>query len=238
MNGSRKPAASPTSSQRAPARRLTRWPSGAAPTMASVRSAVRHASGVLRRRRDRRHDVVGDGRRTASRQLCPPASPEDDADVHASAGDRCDADIAIVEYAHPGIMHARRVRIAEVIRQADARPQARSSPDAGSRGDDRTQAIRADHHIGIQLPRRPVGPPHSQLTDAPGRTRPRSSRGARPRRPPPPSSAARDRAWSDRSRPRARRRSRCRRSAERSSRWASRPAWPGSDARRCAAARR
>ena len=66
---------------------------------------------------------VRDDRRTAPRQLCPPAPSEDDADVDAPTGDRCDADIAVVEYAHPGIMLARWVRIAEVICQADARPR-------------------------------------------------------------------------------------------------------------------
>ncbi len=133
--------------------------------MASVRSVVRQAAASI---------AVGGVAATMSSamaaaprlgQLRPPASPEHDADVHAPAGDRRDSDVAIVEHAHPGIVRAGRLRISEVVGQADAWPQARSSPDAGRRGDDRPQAIGADDDIRPELARRPVVPPQLELAD-------------------------------------------------------------------------
>ena len=60
VNGSRNPAASPTSNQPGPARRVTRRPSGAAPASGSQRSAVAPRGRIAVGRRDRGHDRVDD----------------------------------------------------------------------------------------------------------------------------------------------------------------------------------
>ena len=68
VNGSRKPAASPTSSQRLPALRVTRFPSGQAPASESTGGPLAHATSSPGIGGDGRHDRVRDGSRAAGRE--------------------------------------------------------------------------------------------------------------------------------------------------------------------------
>ena len=203
MNGSRKPAASPTSSQPGPARRVTRWPSGQAPATASVGVAVAPRGRVVGRRRDGGDDRVGDGARAVPGERRPPRAAEHDPDVDPAAGHRRDPDVAVAQHPHPGVAAAGRIGVGQVVGQPDPRVEPDRPGDTGRPGDDRVRPVGADddrrpHAIRAAVRRRaPPSRPARQV-----RRRSRSSRGG-PRRRPPTARSSRTGSSRDRSNPTA-----------------------------------
>ena len=126
------------------------------------RAAAAPLRGVVVGRRDRRHDRVGDGPCPASGKLGPPRPSEHDAHVHQPTGDGCDPDVAVAQQTHPGIARGRRSGIAEVIGQADPRPQARQPAHAGGAGHDRPPSVGADHHRSPKTRGAPVRLTHPE----------------------------------------------------------------------------
>ena len=93
-------------------------------------------------------DLFGDRFGSVGRKTRAPAPAEDDPDVHPSAGNRGDTDVAVAEHAHPGIGAGIAGTVFEVEGEAHARGELGGSSDARGPGDDRVAAVGPDDEPG------------------------------------------------------------------------------------------
>ena len=201
VNGSRNPAASPTTSQPGPARRATRQPSGLAPAIASVARPARHASGSPpsggTAARTRSAVVAAPSRRQVA---TPSIAGEHDADVDSAARHGRDPAVrAAGQDDHPRVPGSIAGLVREVPRQADP-PAERRRPVDASRARPPGTAVRRRHHD----PRASIASSPASTSvarrDRPGRRRGPGSRSGRRRRTIGRGRAGRDRAPTGRSR--------------------------------------
>ena len=160
VNGSRNPAASPTTSQPGPARRATRLPRGLAPAIASVAAPVRHASGSPGSRRDRGQRPRRAIAAAPVRREPPPPGPAASTMpmLTRPPGTGAMPQYAAGEHDHPRVARpGRRSSSATCQRQPDPRGQRRRADDARGLRDDRPRPVGADDdrapRIAAGLPR-------------------------------------------------------------------------------------
>ena len=148
VNGSRKPAASPTRNQPGPARRVTRRAE-----RRRRRRCVRTRSPPTSRPDRPRPggSCGGHGRPSRPRrrgQRVAPRGAQHDPDVDAAARDRGEPDIAVADHNESGVAAAvigrRGPGVGDVPGQSDPGREAGGPGDAGCAGDERMGAIRAD----------------------------------------------------------------------------------------------
>ena len=120
---------------------------------------VRWRAGGTVEHRDAGDDLRGDRFGAVGGKTRAPAPAEDDPDVHPSAGNRGDADVAVVEHAHPGIGAGIAGTVLEVVGEADARGKPGGSGHARGPGDDRGAAVGPDDEPG-RVPLQAIGRAH------------------------------------------------------------------------------
>ena len=133
VNGSRNPAASPTSSQPGPARRVTRCADRpCAGDLVERRVGGARSAGSSGRWRDRGHDRRGDRPRPVPGDRPATERPQHDPDVHPPARHRRDPDVAVADQAHPRVASrpSGRRRGDRSARAARDRPAGRATPAA------------------------------------------------------------------------------------------------------------